>query len=68
MNALYVIVIFFINATSGEYLFEIKGNKPMTLEECTKTLMERGPQAAVDNVAQVGVCMKDAVAHGHSDT
>lgn len=49
MNTLYVIVILFINSTQG--------NKPMTLEECTKVLVERGPVKAED-VAQVGVCKR----------
>lgn len=58
MNTLYVIVIMFINSATGEYMFEVQGAKPMTLEECTKTLVERGPVSAKDETAQFGVCKR----------
>lgn len=65
-TVLYVIVIYFISATTGEYQGELKSEKPMTLQECTKTLIERGPVNVVDGVAQVGACTK--YDNGHVDT
>lgn len=68
MNALYLVVILFINANTGEFHHAVKGETPMTLEACTKYLIERGPQKVEGGLAQVGVCMKESAVNGHSDT
>jgi hypothetical protein len=55
---IYVIVVLLINATTGESEGEYVSGKPMLLEDCAKTLIERGPVSVKDNQAQVTVCRK----------
>lgn len=69
MNALYFIVIFFINANTGEFDHREVSKEPMTLELCTKALIERGPVKTNSfGLAQVGVCMRADKVNGHTDT
>lgn len=58
MKALYVIVVLLLNATTGEVEDEQVSNVPMSLEDCTKTLVERGPVPVTDGVAIVAGCRK----------
>lgn len=56
--SLYVIIVFLINATTGEVESEYASATPLTLKQCNQVLIERGPVPVRDNQAQVAVCRK----------
>lgn len=58
VKALYVIWVFIINATNGELIDEHGGTQAMTLEDCNRTLIEKGPIPAQDGKAVFAVCKK----------
>ena len=58
MKALYVIVVYLLNATTGEPEQEYRSATPMTLEDCSRALMERGPVPVKDGLATYAVCSK----------
>jgi hypothetical protein len=58
MKALYVIVVYLLNATTGEPEQEYRSAMPMTLEECSRTLTDRGPVPVKDGLATFAVCSK----------
>lgn len=58
---LYVIVLYLINATTGELEHTLVSDEPLTLEQCNKVLIERGPVPVVDGLAQFAVCQKQNV-------
>jgi hypothetical protein len=54
----WVIVIWFLNATTGEPESQYVASKPMSIEECNLALIERGPVPVRDNKAQFAYCQK----------
>ena len=56
--SLYVIVIYLLNATTGEPQEQYVSRTPMTLEACSKALMDRGPVPVKDGLATYSVCQK----------
>jgi hypothetical protein len=58
MNSLYVIVVYLLNASNGELESEYVSSKPLTLEVCARSLIERGPVPVKDGQAQFAVCRK----------
>lgn len=58
MKALYTIIVYLINATTGDLEQEYASSQPMTLEQCSQTLINRGPVLAKDGLAQFAVCRK----------
>lgn len=58
MKAIYQIIVFLLNATTGELEQEYASSQPMTLEACDRALIERGPVPVKDNQAQFAVCRK----------
>lgn len=61
MKALYTIIVYLINATTGDLEHEYASSQPMTLEACDLALIERGPVPVKDNQATVMVCRKVGV-------
>jgi hypothetical protein len=59
VKALYTIVVYLINATTGDLEREIVSSKPLTLEQCNLALIERGPVPVKDGQATFMVCRKD---------
>jgi len=55
---LYVIVIYLLNATTGDVERTYVSSKPMTVEVCLAALSERGPVPVKDEQAQFAVCKK----------
>jgi hypothetical protein len=68
MNALYFIVVFFINAQTGEIVDRKVEEKPMPIMECVQKLTDRGPVKVVDGLAQASVCMRVDTVNGYIDT
>lgn len=58
MKALYSIIVFMLNATTGEPEQEYASSQLLTIEECNQALIERGPVPVKDNQAQYAVCRK----------
>lgn len=56
--SLYVIVIYLLNATTGEPEQQFVSRKPLTLEQCSQALMDRGPVPVKDGLATYTVCQK----------
>lgn len=54
----WLIVVWLINAATGEPEREYVSSKPLTLEECNRALIERGPVPVKDNQAQYAFCQK----------
>ena len=55
---LYTMWIIVISAVNGDVLDEEAGSKPMTLEECNRMLIEKGPIPVHDGKAIFAVCRK----------
>ena len=55
---LYTIIVYLISATTGDLEQEYASSQPMTLEQCSQTLILRGPVLVKDGHAQVSVCRK----------
>lgn len=58
MKTLYVIVIYLLNSTTGDLEQELRSSTPLTLEQCNRVLIERGPVPVKDGLAQMAVCQK----------
>jgi hypothetical protein len=55
---LYVIVIYLLNATTGDVEQTYVSSKPMTAQVCMEALSDRGPVPVKDGLAQFAVCKK----------
>jgi hypothetical protein len=58
LKTLYTIIVYLINASTGDLEREYASSVPMTLEQCSQTLINRGPVLAKDGQAQFAVCRK----------
>lgn len=58
MKALFIIVVYLLNAKTGEVEQQLVSQTPMTLEQCSQTLVERGPVAVREGLAVFAVCEK----------
>jgi hypothetical protein len=58
VNQLYVIVIWILNATTGEPERQYVSSKPLSIQECAQTLIDRGPVPVKDNQATFMFCQK----------
>lgn len=58
MSALYTIYLIVISAITGDVIEEYVASPPMTLEECNRTLIEKGPIPVHEDKAVFGACRK----------
>jgi hypothetical protein len=54
----YVIIVYLLNANTGDVEQTYVSSKPMTAEACLTALSERGPVPVKDGLAQFAVCQK----------
>lgn len=57
-KVLYTIWVFVISSSNGELVDQYVGTTPYTLEQCNRTLIEKGPIPAHDGKAVFAVCKK----------
>lgn len=55
---IYVIIVYLLNATTGDVEQTYVSSKPMTAEACLAALSERGPTSVKDGLAQFAICKK----------
>lgn len=58
VNVLYTMWIIVISSINGEVIDQQAGSTPMSLEQCSRTLIEKGPIPAHDGQAIFAVCRK----------
>jgi hypothetical protein len=58
VNLLYVILITIISAVDGQVIEQYTDGEPVTLEQCNRTLIEKGPIPAHDGLAIVASCKR----------
>lgn len=56
MSPLYTVVVYLLNAVTGDVEQELISPEPMTLESCLEALTDRGPVPVQDGLAQFVVC------------
>ena len=55
---IWFIVVYLLNATTGEPEQEYRSQVPLTIEQCAQSLIDRGPVPVKDGQATVTVCKK----------
>lgn len=61
MSKLFVIIVYLLNAKTGDPEQQYVSSQPMQLEQCEQALIERGPVPVKDGQATFMVCHKVGV-------